>query len=415
MLSVCIYLQVHQPYRVRKYRVFDIGESSDYFSADDESNLNNKRVLQKVAGKAYRPANAILLELLHRHPEFRASFSFSGVVLEQMEQYDQETLNSFRELVETGRVEILSETYHHSLAFFYDRAEFERQVTQHRALIERLFGVTPKIFRNTELAYTNELAHWAERAGYNGILAEGWDHVLGWRSPTFLYQPKGTSRIKALLKHYRLSDDIAFRFSNRDWHGWPLSADTFANWVHAHHGDGNTVNLFMDYETFGEHQWEDTGIFEFLRHLPQAILAHPETGFKTPSEVLNAYTAIGEFDVPHILTWADTERDLSAWTGNDMQRSAIEDVYALGAAVLKSGDEDLIEDWRKLQTSDHFYYMCTKWSSDGDVHAYFNPYETPYDAYISYRNALEDVRLRAERAGTHSKPYMARLVGGLSD
>ena len=238
--------------------------------------------------------------------------------MDQFEAYAPEVLRSFQDLVKSGRVEILADTYYHSLAFFYSRPEFERQVAAHRSRIEELFGVTPKVFRNTELSYTNDLAKWCEEHGYVGIMAEGWEPVLGWRSPNYLYTPTGCSKIKVLLKNYKLSDDIAFRFGNKSWESWPLTADTYAQWVHAHHGNGQTINLFMDYETFGEHQWEETGIFDFLRNLPAALLRHPDTTFKLPSETIAAYDSVGVFDVPHVLTWADTDRDL----GKELPRYA---------------------------------------------------------------------------------------------
>lgn len=397
MLSVCPYFHVHQPWRVKRYRIFNIGNDHSYFNDDSEADLNNRRVLEKVARKCYLPANETLYQLLKTHPEFRFAFSISGVFLDQLEQHLPDVLDSFKRLVATGRVEIVGETYYHSLAFFYSRPEFERQVFKHRNLIRRHFGVIPKVFRNTELSYNNDLAKWAEDAGFNGILAEGWEPILGWRSPNFLYRPKGTKRIKVLLKNYKLSDDVAFRFSERSWKEWPLSAEKFGSWVSAIHGNGNTVNLFMDYETFGEHQWEHSGIFHFLQALPKELMRHPDTVFMTPSEVARAYETVGEFDVPHVLTWADTERDLTAWTGNDIQRAAIAAVYALESPILATGDKTLIEDWRRLQTSDHFYYMCTKWFSDGDVHAYFNPYETPYTAYIAFMNVLNDLELRVQK------------------
>lgn len=398
MLSVCPYFHVHQPHRIKRYRVFDIGNDPHYFNDDSETDLNNKRVLLKVARKSYLPTNAILKELLAKHPEFRFALSFSGTVLDQFEAYAPHVLESFQELVKTGRVEILADTYYHSLAFFYSIPEFERQVAEHRKRIEKLFGVTPRVFRNTELSYTNSLAEWCEKNGYVGIMAEGWEPVLGWRSPNYLYTPTGCSKIKVLLKNYKLSDDIAFRFGQRSWASWPLNADTYANWVHAHHGNGETINLFMDYETFGEHQWEDTGIFDFLRHLPTALLSRNDTTFKLPSETIRDYNSVGMLDVPHVLTWADTDRDLTAWVGNDIQKGAIAAIYALENDVLATKDKTLINTWRKLQTSDHFYYMCTKWFGDGDVHAYFSPYESPYDAYIAFMNALSDLELRIQHA-----------------
>lgn len=394
MASVCFYFQVHQPYRIKPYRVFDIGKDSEYFNDNSEKDLNNEKILKKVAFKSYLPANAVLLELLKKHPEFKVSFSLSGVFLEQLERFSPETLESFQKLVKTGRVEILSETYYHSLSFLYSKDEFRKQVRLHGKKIKELFGVKPTVFRNTELIYNNELANEVEGMGYKGIISEGADHVLGWRSPNFLYRPKNTKKIKLLLKNYKLSDDIAFRFSSKDWEGYPLTAPQFAQWVSAVNGNGNLVNLFMDYETFGEHQWEDTGIFEFLRHLPEEVLKHPDNDFVTPSEAIERYDDVGELDVHHFMSWADVERDLSAWLSNSLQHDAISKLYALEEDVLKTRDKKIIEDWRKMQTSDHFYYMCTKWFADGDVHKYFNPYESPYDAFIVFMNTLNDLKLR---------------------
>jgi alpha-amylase len=398
MLTVCPYFHVHQPYRIKRYRVFDIGKDNQYFNDNSEADLNNRKIINKVAEKSYRPMNKVLLELLKKHPEFRFALSFSGTVLDQFETYAPDVLESFQELVATGRVEILADTYHHSLSFFYSVPEFEKQVAKHAQRIHELFGQKPKVFRNTELSYRNDLAKWCEDNGYLGIMAEGWDPVLGWRSPNHVYRPVGCRRIKVLLKNYKLSDDVAFRFSNKEWASYPLSAETYADWIQAHHGDGSTVNLFMDYETFGEHQWEDTGVFNFIKALPEILLKHPDTSFKTPTETIESYDAVGEIDVPDILTWADTDRDLTAWTGNDIQQDAIASIYAMEKDVLATEDSELIETWRKLQTSDHFYYMCTKWSNDGDVHAYFSPYESPYDAYVAFMNALSDLQLRIQHA-----------------
>lgn len=400
MLTVCPYFHVHQPYRVKRYRVFDIGQDNQYFNDAGESDLNNRKIIDKVADKSYRPTNRILQHLLDTHPEFRFSLSFSGTALDQFEAYAPDVLESFQRLVASGRVEILADTYHHSLAFFYSVPEFERQVAQHARRIKQLFGQTPRVFRNTELSYRNDLAKWCEDNGYLGIMAEGWEKYLGWRSPNFVYRPAGCSRIKVLLKNYKLSDDVAFRFGNQGWESWPLSAETYADWIHSHHGNGQTINLFMDYETFGEHQWEDTGIFNFLTALPETLMRNPDTRFKTATETIESYDTVGEYDVPDVLTWADTDRDLTAWTGNDIQRDALAKTYALERDILTAADPHLTETWRKLQTSDHFYYMCTKWSEDGDVHAYFSPYQSPYDAYIAFMNALSDLQLRVQHAVT---------------
>lgn len=398
MASVCFYFQVHQPLRVRKYRVFDIGNKRDYFEDQSDTSLNNRKIVEKVAKKCYLPANATLLENIKRNPNFKVSFSISGVALEQFEKYYPEVIDSFKALVDTGNVEILSETYYHSLSSIFDEEEFYHQIKMHRDKVRGIFGVTPTVFRNTELIYSNDIAQKIAKLGYKGMLAEGADHILGWRSPTFVYKPVGVDNFKVLLKHYRLSDDIAFRFSSREWTEFPLTAPKFATWVNAVNGNGETINLFMDYETFGEHQWEDTGIFEFLKYLPEEILANHDNDFVTPSEAIDRYEARGEIDVPYHVSWADTERDLSAWLSNDLQREALNNIYELGREVVHLDDPELLEDWRRLQTSDHFYYMCTKYWSDGDVHKYFSPYETPHDAYIAYMNVLQDMKLRIDEA-----------------
>lgn len=395
MPSVCFYFQVHQPFRIKQYRIFDVGRDGAYFNEQGENDLNNRRILEKVARKSYVPANRIILELIKKHPQFKVSYSLSGVLLDQLEKFSPETLESFQALAATGNVEFLSETYYHSLSFLYSPEEFRAQVALHRKKINDLFGQEPSVFRNTELIYNNSLAAEIERMGYKGVLAEGADHIMGWKSPNFIYRPKGTEKLAVLLKNYRLSDDIAFRFSSRDWKEYPLTASKFSQWISAVNGNGNVVNLFMDYETFGEHQWEDTGIFEFLRHLPEEILKHPDNDFVTPSEAIDRFTPVAELDVHNFISWADIERDLSAWLSNPIQHDAIRKLYDLEQGVLASNDEALIEDWRKMQTSDHFYYMCTKWFADGDVHKYFNPYSSPYEAFISFMNALNDLKLRA--------------------
>lgn len=393
--AIVLYMHVHQPFRIRHYTIFDSGADHNYFHAPYDDRTSNERIVHKVAEKSYIPTNAKLMELLEKHPEFKLSLSITGTVLEQLEQWAPAALRSFQDLVATGRVEIVAETYHHSLAFFYSLAEFEMQVKMHREKVQELFGQTPQVFRNTELSYNNDLAYWADRAGYKGILAEGWDPVLGWRSPNFVYRPTYTNNIRLLMKNYKLSDDIAFRFSNQGWSEWPLTADKYTRWL-TESGDATNFNLFMDYETFGEHQWGETGIFEFLGHLPEKWLAAGENHtFMTVSETIDSFDAVDQVDMPQTVTWADTERDLSAWLGNPMQQQAIQALYELQTPIIQSGDFALIEDWRKLQTSDHFYYMCTKWFNDGDIHAYFSPYESPYEAYINFMNSWHDLRLRA--------------------
>jgi alpha-amylase len=393
--GITLYLHVHQPWRVRNYTIFDTAEQHDYFDErDPDTDRNNERVLRKVADKSYRPMNALLEKLLHQYPDFKVSLSITGTFIDQAERWAPDVLESFKRLVATGQVEIVSETYYHSLAFFYSLPEFERQVRQHREKIRELFGVETSVFRNTELAYNDSLAKWANEYGFKGILAEGWDPILEWRSPNYLYRPAGTDNIGLLLKNYRLSDDIAFRFGNRNWAAWPLSAETYNEWAKASLAEGNLINLFMDYETFGEHQWADTGIFEFFEHFVGRWLEDDSHTFYTVSEAIDANEPAGEISMPNTVTWADTERDLTAWLGNSLQQEALRHLYALEDPILRSGDLSLIDDWRKLQTSDHAYYMCTKWFRDGDVHAYFSPYESPYDAFLFFMNALRDVRYR---------------------
>jgi alpha-amylase len=384
---------VHQPFRLRHYTVFD--HSPRYF---DE--FKNASICRKVANKCYLPANRLLLDAIRRYEgRFRIAYSLTGVVLEQFEKYCPEVMSTFDALAETGCVEFLGETYYHSLSFLYSHAEFVEQIQRHTELIGRLFGQKPRVFRNTELIYNNNLAETIEKLGqFEGIITEGADHILGYRNSNFVYRPAGCDRLKLLLKNYSLSDDIAFRFGNRAWPEYPLTAEKFARWVNRVNGNGQCVNLFMDYETFGEHQWEDTGIFSFMYHLPEHVLKHPDNSFKTPSELIDSYDAVDTVDVPHIISWADTERDLSAWLGNAMQSNALHEVYKLEKIIKQTHNDELLSDWRKLQTSDHFYYMCTKYFSDGDVHKYFNPYESPYDSYINFMNVLTNLKDRCSKS-----------------
>ena len=413
--TVCFYFQVHQPYRLSKCNVFEIGNKQEYF--EGPASFENKVIFEKVARKCYLPTNALILELLNKYPEFRVSYSFSGVFLEQCLQFGdigKEVLDSFKKIIATGQAEVLCETYYHSLSWLYSKKEFAEQILKHKKLIYKIFKKKPTVFRNTELIYSSEIAEFIREMGFSGILAEGWDHYLGWKSPNFVYTPEkvelhpedkkiakkmaickqSKKEIALLLKDYKLSDDVAFRFSNRTWSEWPLTADKYAAWLDAIMGD--TINLFMDYETFGEHQWEDTGIFEFMRYLPQALLDR-NIGFMTPSETIKAYQPQGQVHVPYLMSWADMERDLSAWISNPMQESALKRIFELEEMVekkvgkmKKKEAEELSSVWRRLQTSDHFYYMCTKYWNDGDVHAYFSCYESPYDAYITYMNTLSD-------------------------
>jgi alpha-amylase len=371
---------------VRAYDVFQIGKDHQYF--DDKL---NGEIMRKVARKCYLPANQAMLKLIERFEgRFRIAYSITGLALEQMQRYAPEVIESFNELVATGCVELLAETYYHSFVVLYDIGEFREQVAMHGRLMKSLFGVTPKVFRNTELIYDDRIGAEVARLGYRGMLAEGADDILDWRSPNYVYKAP-RSDLALLLKNYRLSDDIAFRFSNRSWPDYPLTADKFARWVHSVGSDAHSVNLFMDYETFGEHQWAETGIFEFLDHLPGAILEDPAWSFQTPSETIDAHPPVSDLSYPRVTSWADAERDLSAWRGNDMQQRAIERVFLLGERIKRRNNPALLALWRKLTTSDHFYYMSTKWFSDGDVHAYFSPYESPYEAFINYMNALTDL------------------------
>jgi alpha-amylase len=393
MPSVCFYFQVHQPFRLRHYTVFD--RSPRYF---DE--FKNASICRKVANKCYLPSNRLLLDVIRRFEgRFKISYSITGVVLEQFKKYCPEVMSTFDALAETGCVEFIGETYYHSLSFLYSSDEFIAQINKHSELIQQLYGQTPRIFRNTELIYSNALAETIEKMGrFDAIITEGADHILGHRNSNFVYRPPNCQRLKLLLKNYSLSDDIAFRFSNPDWKEYPLTAEKFAHWINRANGNGQCVNLFMDYETFGEHQWEDTGIFSFMSHLPEEVLRHPDNNFMTPSEVVDTYDAVDVVDVPRVISWADTERDLSAWLGNAMQSNALHEVYKFEKLIKQTQNEELLADWRRLQTSDHFYYMCTKYFADGDVHKYFNPYESPYDSYINFMNVLGNLRQQCEKS-----------------
>ncbi|MBQ2660249.1 glycoside hydrolase family 57 protein [Candidatus Saccharibacteria bacterium] len=395
MRAICLYLHVHQPFRYRQYSIFDVGNGSSYWlDQNPESKQNNERIFRKVAKKSYHPTFDLLEKKLNSQPGFKFSLSITGTWLEQAAMWDPALIDQIRRLVATGRVEIVGETYYHSLAFFYDRNEFADQVKIHAKKIKQLFGVECKAFRNTELAYNDELAKWAESAGYKTILAEGWDKVLEWRSPNRVYRPFGCKSLNLLLKNYRLSDDIAFRFSDKNWPEWPLTVEKYQSWLDHACLNGNLVNLFMDFETFGEHQWADTGIFNFMDNLIDSWLGVFDNKFVTVSEASHLESPVAEISMPNTVTWADTERDLSAWMGNHMQKTALESLYALRQDILKTGNAELIGDFRRLTTSDQAYYMCTKYWNDGDVHAYFSAYDSPYDAFMYYMNVLRDLEYR---------------------
>ena len=396
MRAICLYLHIHQPVRYREYSIFDVGNNSNYFNDRYNGRQSNERIFKKVARKSYYPMLSLLEKNIAKHPDFKFSLSITGTWLDQARIWAPELIDQIRRMVKTGNVEIVGETYYHSLSFFDHRDEFETQVALHTKKIEQVFGVTPRVFRNTELAYNDELARWADAKGYKGILAEGWDKILGWRSPNYVYRPAGCQNLRLLLKNYRLSDDIAFRFSNRNWSEWPLTASKYQNWIQNDCLRGPLVNLFMDFETFGEHQWEDTGIFDFMNSFISSWLSEYDNKFLTVSEACDFMPPADDISMPETVTWADTERDLSAWASNSMQHAAIHDLYDLRERVLATHDANLIRDWRYLTTSDHPYSMCTKYWNDGDVHAYFSAYASPYESFMYFENVLRDIEYRLQ-------------------
>jgi len=391
--AICFYFQVHQPFRLKRYRFFDLGH--DHYYYDD---FSNESILRKVAEKCYLPANRILLDLIQKNKgKFKITFSLSGIVINQFRLYAPEVLDSFRELAETGMVEFLAETNSHSLSSLKNRVQFEEQVRSHREMIRLYLGVETTSFRNTELIYSDQIGSWVGEMGFKSMLTEGAKHVLGWKSPNYLYCNAINPRLKILLRNFVLSDDIAFRFSNKQWSAWPLTADKYASWLNKLAPKSELVNIFLDYETFGEHNWKETGIFDFLQHMPGAILKKTPFRFMTPSEVADSLQPVSAISVPSPISWADEERDLTAWMGNELQTAALDKLYELSEKVKKCNDDLLNKDWEYLQASDHFYYMATKFFSDGAVHAYFNPYETPYDAFMNYMNVLSDFEIRLKR------------------
>lgn len=393
MPKICLYFQIHQPWRLKNISVFDLGSQGGYFS-DHPDNDRNKQIMSKVSDKSYVPMLALLSRLTKDLSDFRFSLSISGVAIEQMKNFSPIVLQMLSDLAVEKRLEFLGETYYHSLASLYSSTEFFSQVSQHKNLIADIFGQETKIFRNTELIYDNRIANMVRDMGFKGMITEGADKVLRGRKPTRVYQ--SPSGLKLLLKHYLLSDDIAFRFSQSSKSGLPLTAETFCDWVNGSFSDSEIVNLFMDFETFGEHQWRDTGIFEFFNHFVRRFI---ESGgeFVTVSEAIDSGSPVGIFDSPFPISWADTDRDTTAWRGNKLQVDSLNKIYKLEDKVINSGDKDLIDDWRKLQTSDHFYYMCTKWSNDGDVHAYFSPFDSPHTAYLNYSYVIADLNLRLKQ------------------
>lgn len=398
--TVCFYFQVHQPYRLRQFRFFDIGKDAYYY--DD---FTNRTVMARVAERCYLPTNRLLLELIKQYQgKFRVAFSISGMAIEQMQQYAPEALESFQELVKTGCVELLSETYSHSLSSMISPRKFKDQVAMHTQAMQKHFNYKPKTFRNTELIYSDAIGEAVYKMGYRTMVTEGARHILGWKSPGFMYVNANEPRLKLLLRNFRLSDDIAFRFSNRGWEDWPLTAEKYAGWLRKELEQDDMVNIFMDYESFGEHQSAQSGILDFLKALPGQILADGSTEILTPSQVAAKHQPVAPLSVPYAISWADEERDVSAWLGNELQQEAFHKLYEIENRIRKSENAILQRDFRRLQTSDHFYYMCTKFLSDGDVHKYFNPYETPYEAFINYMNVLVDLLLRLEKDEESKKP-----------
>ena len=394
MKTVCLYFQVHQPWRLKKYRFFNMGKDHNYL--DD---LSNRSILQKVARQCYLPMNAMLLKLIQENKgKFRCSFSITGIAIEQFKAFAPEVLDSFKQLAATGCVEFLAETYSHSLASLASKEDFTDQVKLHAAMIKKEFGVKPTAFRNTELIYSDEIGAMVSELGYKTMLAEGARHILGWKSPNYVYANAIDQKMRLLLRNYKLSDDIAFRFSNQGWDEYPLTADKYVSWLTSEETPGEVVNLFMDYETFGEHQGVETGIFDFMKALPAIALASGQLEFATVSEAAKKYQPVSVLHCPHTMSWADEERDVTAWLGNELQNEAFSKLYALKEKIAKLKSEDFNYVWNFMQTSDHFYYMATKWLSDGDVHSYFNPYDSAYDAFINYMNVLSDFEIEVDKA-----------------
>ncbi len=391
--TICLYFQVHQPYRLRQYRFFDIGKNSYYY--DD---FANKNIMSRIANRCYIPANRLLLDLIKKYNgDFRVAFSVSGIALEQMEQFAPVALDSFKELAATGCVEFLAETYSHSLSSLISPRKFKDQVSMHVEAVEKYFGRKPESFRNTELIYSDDIGTIVADMGFSTMLTEGARHIMGWKSPNYVYVNAVNPKLKLLLRNFRLSDDVAFRFSDRGWSDWPLTAEKYAGWLGQALEKDDIVNIFMDYESFGEHQSADSGIFEFLKALPEMLLRQPSLEILTPAQAARKHQPIAPLNVPYAISWADEERDVSAWLGNELQQEAFKNLYALEDEIRDSQNSLLQRDFRRLQASDHFYYMCTKFFSDGDVHKYFNPYDTPYEAFINYMNVLSDLTLRVSK------------------
>lgn len=387
------YFQVHQPKRLRKFQFFDIGSSTSYF---DES--ANEDIISRVAANCYLPANRMLLRLIEKHPKLRITFSLSGIVIEQLKMYSPETLDSFKALANTGAVEFLGETYYHSLACFLDENEFVHQVELHRDTVAENFGVVPTTFRNTELIYSDAIAERVAALGFKGIYFDGIERVLKGRTSNKVYLHP-SSNIYLFPRNYRLSDDISFRYADQSWSEWPLTEDSFLRWLDHIPGNSSFTSLGMDYETLGEHQKSAGGIFDFMENLLSKLSGKSNYAFINPAEAVGVVEPGGIVSVDKPISWADQERDLSAWLGNDMQKDAFKTLKKLFAGVVSSKNSTLLQTLRYLQTSDHFYYISTKKGSDGNVHQYFSPYRSPYEAFMNYMNVLADIehRLKMER------------------
>jgi alpha-amylase len=381
MPDVCLYFQVHQPHRLLAKQ-----SGTHPFREDDRL---NREILNRVADNCYLPANEMFRKRIEEsHGLFRMALSISGTVIEQFRKFRPDVLESFQELVATGGVELLAETYYHSLAFLYSEEEFQRQSDMHLDLMEECFSIRPSVFRNSELIYNNAIAARAETLGFEGVIAEGTPAFTDGLSPNFLYRAPGTARIKTLMRNHTLSDDLAFRFSDPAWGGFPLTWEKFTSWVGQSPGD--LVNLFMDYESIGEHQKKEQGIYEFWEKVPE-VLIESGSQWVTPSEAVSIYPAKEEYDCAKVTSWADAERDLSAWTGNAMQKEALAAIHDLGDKVIATGDETLIDTWGSLQSSDHLYWMSTKGGSDGEVKNYFSPYQNAEEAHRIFMSAIKDL------------------------
>jgi alpha-amylase len=394
MRTICLYFQIHQPFRLRRYRFFDIGNEHYYY--DDYS---NESILRKVADKSYLHANQILLDTIKANKDkFKVAFSISGPALDQFELYAPEVLESFKALAKTGQVEFLCETDSHSLASLCNCSEFEKQVNTHKARINKYFGQNPVVFRNTELIYSDQIGAEIADMGFEGMITEGAKQILGWKSPNYVYCNALNPRLKLLLRNFKLSDDLSFRFSNHHWSEYPLTAEKFATWLNAIDKKEENINIFIDYETLGGRQPRESGIFEFLRHLPKAVFKLTDYTFSTPTEIVRNQQPIAAVSVPSPISWADEERDITAWLGNDLQKEAFNKLFGLNEFISNCHDPKILIDWKYLQSSDHFYYMSTKFFSDRPTYSYVNPYASPYDAFINYMNVLSDFSIRVKKS-----------------